>query len=90
MLRTLTAWKVHAKRISLEDRAKAFIMLQESESLELSRGSRLVGNFAMIESQAERGAPKAMEWYASLGLMVAIVWIYFEILRLLMKLNRRR
>ncbi|MEA2569008.1 MAG: hypothetical protein QOI24_1009 [Acidobacteriota bacterium] len=43
---TLTAWKVHAKRISLEDRAKAFIMLQESESLELSKGSRLVGNFA--------------------------------------------
>jgi hypothetical protein len=43
---TLTAWKVHAKRISLEDRAKAFIMLQESETLELSRGSRLVGNFA--------------------------------------------
>jgi len=43
---TLTAWKVHAKRISLEDRAKAFIMLQESESLELSRGSRLVGNFS--------------------------------------------
>jgi hypothetical protein len=43
---TLTAWRVHAKRISLEDRAKAFIMLQESESLELSKGSRLVGNFA--------------------------------------------
>jgi hypothetical protein len=43
---TLTAWKVCAKRISLEDRAKAFIMLQESESLELARGARLVGNFA--------------------------------------------
>lgn len=43
---TLTAWRVHAKKISLEDRAKAYIMLQESESLELSRGSRLVGNFA--------------------------------------------
>jgi hypothetical protein len=43
---TLTAWRVHAKRISLEDRAKAFIMLQESESLELSKSSRLVGNFA--------------------------------------------
>lgn len=43
---TLTAWRVHAKRIALEDRAKAFIMLQESESLELSKGSRLVGNFA--------------------------------------------
>lgn len=43
---TVTAWKVHAKRIALEDKAKAFIMLQESEQLELSRNSRLVGNFA--------------------------------------------
>jgi hypothetical protein len=43
---TLTAWKVHAKRISLEDRAKAFIMLQESEHLDLSKTARLVGNFA--------------------------------------------
>jgi hypothetical protein len=43
---TLTAWKVHAKRIALEDRARAFIMLQESEHLELSKSARLVGNFA--------------------------------------------
>ncbi len=43
---TLTAWKVHAKRISLEDRAKAFIMVQESEHLDLSKTARLVGNFA--------------------------------------------
>jgi hypothetical protein len=43
---TLTAWKVHAKRISLEDRARAFIMLQESELLELAKSARLVGNFA--------------------------------------------
>lgn len=43
---TVTAWRVHAKRIALEDKAKAFIMLQESETLELSRNSRLVGNFA--------------------------------------------
>jgi hypothetical protein len=43
---TVTAWRVHAKRIALEDKAKAFIMLQESEQLELSRNSRLVGNFA--------------------------------------------
>jgi hypothetical protein len=42
---TLTAWKVHAKRISLEDRARAFIMLQESEHLELAKSARLVGNF---------------------------------------------
>lgn len=43
---TLTAWKVHAKRIALEDRAKAYIMLQESEQLDLAKTSRLVGNFA--------------------------------------------
>ncbi|MGZ8832975.1 MAG: hypothetical protein ACXW19_07255 [Thermoanaerobaculia bacterium] len=43
---TLTAWKVHAKRIALEDRAKAFIMVQESEHLELAKSARLVGNFA--------------------------------------------
>lgn len=43
---TLTAWRVHAKRISLEDRARAFIMLQESEHLELAKTARLVGNFA--------------------------------------------
>lgn len=43
---TLTAWKVHAKRISLEDRARAFIMLQESEHLELAKTARLVGNFS--------------------------------------------
>ena len=43
---TLTAWKVHAKRISLEDRAKAFIMVQESEHLDLAKSARLVGNFA--------------------------------------------
>src|SRR5256885_164732 len=43
---TLTAWRVHAKKITLEDRAKAFIMLQESEHLEMSRSARLVGNFA--------------------------------------------
>ena len=42
---TLTAWKVRAKKIALEDRAKAYIMLQESEQLELSKTSRLVGNF---------------------------------------------
>lgn len=43
---TLTAWRVHAKRIALDERARAYIMLQESEHLELGKSSRLVGNFA--------------------------------------------
>jgi hypothetical protein len=43
---TLTAWRVSAKKISLEDSAKAHIMLRESDEIEISRNSRLVGNFA--------------------------------------------
>ena len=43
---TLTAWRVKARKIALENNARANIMVQESEQLELSKGSRLVGNFA--------------------------------------------
>jgi hypothetical protein len=43
---TLTAWRVRARTITLERGAQANIMLQESESLELDRNARLVGNFA--------------------------------------------
>jgi len=42
----LTAWRVKARKIILEKDAQANIMLQESESLELDRNARLVGNFA--------------------------------------------
>ena len=42
----LTAWRVCARTITLERGAQANIMLQESESLDLDRNARLVGNFA--------------------------------------------
>ncbi len=39
--------------------------------------------------QGERyGAPKYMEWYSAMGLLVTLVWLYVEVLRLLSKLNR--
>jgi uncharacterized YccA/Bax inhibitor family protein len=47
----------------------------------------LVLDFDFIESGAEAGAPKYMEWYAAFGLMVTLVWLYLEILRLLAKLR---
>ncbi|MHB1920709.1 MAG: Bax inhibitor-1/YccA family protein [Chitinophagaceae bacterium] len=50
----------------------------------------LVLDFDMIDSSAEAGLPKYMEWYGAFGLMVTIVWLYLEILRLLAKLNSRR
>ena len=49
----------------------------------------LVLDFDFIETGVERGAPKYMEWYASFGLLVTLVWLYLEILRLLAKLARR-
>ena len=50
----------------------------------------LVLDFDFIEQGAEKGAPKYMEWYASYGLLVTLVWLYIEILKLIMKLAGRR
>lgn len=49
----------------------------------------LVLDFDFIEAGAARRLPKFMEWYASFSLMVTLVWLYFEILRLLAKLRSR-
>ncbi|MBW7474287.1 Bax inhibitor-1/YccA family protein [Paenibacillus oenotherae] len=49
----------------------------------------LVLDFDFIESGAQHGAPKYMEWYGAFGLMVTLVWLYIEILRLLSKLRSR-
>lgn len=50
----------------------------------------LVLDFDFIENAAESGrAPKYMEWYGAFGLLITLVWLYIEILRLLMKLNSR-
>ena len=49
----------------------------------------LVLDFDFIEEGAERGAPQYMEWYGAFGLLVTLVWLYLEILRLLVKLRSR-
>ena len=48
----------------------------------------LVLDFDFIENGAEQGVPKYMEWYASFGLLVTLIWLYLEILRLLAKSRR--
>lgn len=50
----------------------------------------LVLDFDFIESGADAGAPKYMEWYGGFALLVTLVWLYLEILRLLAKLRERR
>ena len=52
--------------------------------------ANLVIDFDFIEEGAEKGAPKYMEWYGAFGLMVTLIWLYFEILKLLAKLNSRK
>jgi uncharacterized YccA/Bax inhibitor family protein len=47
----------------------------------------LLLDFDMIEKGSAGGAPKHMEWYGAVGLVVTLVWLYIEILRLLAKLR---
>ena len=50
----------------------------------------LLLDFDFIENAAASQAPKYMEWYGAFGLMVTLIWLYLEILRLLMKLASQR
>ena len=47
----------------------------------------LILDFDLID-QGIGSAPKDLEWFAAFGLVVTLVWLYFEILRLLQKLRR--
>jgi uncharacterized YccA/Bax inhibitor family protein len=47
----------------------------------------LLLDFDLFEKGEEYGAPEYMEWFAGMGLLITIVWIYIEILRLLTKLK---
>ncbi|HLS47945.1 MAG TPA: Bax inhibitor-1/YccA family protein, partial [Gemmatimonadales bacterium] len=47
----------------------------------------LILDFDMIE-QGIGKAPAELEWFAAFGLVVTLIWLYFEILRLLGKLRR--
>ena len=50
----------------------------------------LLLDFELIVQGQAHGAPKYMEWYCAYGLMVSLVWLYFRILDLLIKLSRRK
>lgn len=47
-------------------------------------------DFDFIERGAENNLPKNYEWYGAFGLMVTLVWLYLEILRLLIILAASR
>jgi len=43
----------------------------------------LLLDFDLFEKGEEHGAPSYMEWFAAMGLIITLVWIYIEILRIL-------
>jgi len=47
----------------------------------------LLLDFDMIVKGEQYGAPKYMEWFSAMGLMITLIWLYFEILRLLGKVR---
>lgn len=47
----------------------------------------LLLDFDMIIKGEQYGAPKYMEWFSAMGLMITLIWLYIEILRLLGKLR---
>ena len=48
----------------------------------------LLLDFDSIERGAAMRAPKYMEWFTAMGLIVTLVWLYIEILSLLARLSR--
>ena len=50
----------------------------------------LISNFGMIDAGVRMGAPKKQEWWGAFGIMVTVIWLYFEMLRLIAKLRDSR
>jgi len=50
----------------------------------------LLHDFSRIQQYVQSGASKSSEWSLSLGLMVTLVWLYIDLLRLILILSRRR
>jgi len=48
----------------------------------------LLLDFDSFEKGQQYGAPKYMEWFSAMGLLITLVWLYIEFLRLLSKLQR--
>jgi uncharacterized YccA/Bax inhibitor family protein len=49
----------------------------------------LIMDFGFIEQSVQNQTPKVGEWWGAFGMLVTLIWIYIEVLRLLMKLRSR-
>ncbi|MDG1538293.1 MAG: Bax inhibitor-1/YccA family protein [Candidatus Poseidonia sp.] len=49
----------------------------------------LILDFHFIERGISNNSPKAGEWWAAFGLLITVIWVYFEMLRLLSKIRNQ-
>jgi len=49
----------------------------------------LILDFDFVRTGADEHAAKYMEWYGAFAILVTLIWLYFEVLRLLAKIRRR-
>jgi uncharacterized YccA/Bax inhibitor family protein len=80
----MTAWLLSLFGVNL-----AFLYAPTPLGIALSIGIVILGalnliiDFDFIERMAASGAPGYMAWYAGFGLMLALIWIYLSVLRVL-------
>ncbi len=48
---------------------------------------RLLVDFDNFDKAAAMRSPKYMEWFCAMGLLVTLIWLYYEVLRLLAVLS---
>lgn len=49
----------------------------------------LIGDFDQVKIGVEQGVPTKYAWMSAFGIMVTLIWLYVEILNLLVRLNQR-
>ena len=47
----------------------------------------LIIDFGTVEKNVEAGVPKFMEWYCGFALLVTLAWIYFESVKLVLRVT---
>lgn len=47
-------------------------------------------SFRFIDEGVQTGAPKFMEWYSAWGLLATVIWLYIEVLRLIVLIRARQ
>ncbi|TNE43853.1 MAG: Bax inhibitor-1/YccA family protein [Deltaproteobacteria bacterium] len=66
--------------------SSAWIGLAINGAILLLASAWLIIDFKMVEENVEAGAPKYMEWYCGFAILVTLTWIYYEAVKLVVRL----